>query len=125
MGIEKVAVYIAGKMLTRNLKRALLDSQWSLPPTFLLPWAASLSTVSHTSEGSHVPPPLTNSGNHASTERRALHPSRKPPPVPYRPSVSSDEPKLPPPSASSPALPDERCGAGRCPASEQSELAGQ
>ncbi|KAI7235587.1 hypothetical protein KC330_g4177 [Hortaea werneckii] len=93
-------------MLTRNLKRALLDSQWSLPPTFLLPWAASLSTVSHTTEGSHVPPPLTNSGNHASTERRALHPSRKPPPVPYRPSASSDEPKLPSPSASPPALSD-------------------
>lgn len=93
-------------MLTRNLKRALLDSRSSLPPTFLLPWAAGITTVSHTTESGNVPPPLANSSKHASIERRALHPSRKPVPAPYQPQPRSNEPKLPPPSATPPALSD-------------------
>ncbi|KAK5731859.1 hypothetical protein LTR17_011071 [Elasticomyces elasticus] len=56
-------------MLSRNVKRALLDSRWPLPPTFLLPWAATLTTVSHATEASNIPPPLVNAGQHVSPER--------------------------------------------------------
>lgn len=44
-------------MLSQNLKRALLDSRWPLPPTFLLPWTATLTTVSHPPSASNLPPP--------------------------------------------------------------------
>ena len=54
-------------MLSRNLKRALLDSRWPLSPTFLLPWAASLTTVSHTADAaSDLPPPPIPHINHES-----------------------------------------------------------
>ncbi|KAK5717722.1 hypothetical protein LTR15_008561 [Elasticomyces elasticus] len=56
-------------MLSRNVKRALLDTRWPLPPTFLLPWAATLTTVSHATEASNIPPPLVNAGQHVSPER--------------------------------------------------------
>ncbi|KAH9845784.1 aconitate hydratase [Teratosphaeria destructans] len=57
-------------MLSRTIKRALLERP--LPPTFLLPWAAGLSTVSHTTEAGNVPPPLVDSATHISTERASL-----------------------------------------------------
>ncbi|KAK5117723.1 hypothetical protein LTR62_005147 [Meristemomyces frigidus] len=83
-------------MLTRNLKRALLDSQWPVPPTFLLPWAASLTTVSHTTEASNIPPPLINAAQHVPTTDRssmsqatvgspsAAAPATSPPPKPFK-----------------------------------------
>ncbi|KAK4560622.1 hypothetical protein LTR86_005200 [Recurvomyces mirabilis] len=80
-------------MLTRNLKRVLLDSQWSIPPTFLLPWAASLTTVSHATEANNIPPTLVNAAQHVSTPRKSASPrpaktSVTPPPPPT--------PELPP-----------------------------
>nr|POF12900.1 homocitrate dehydratase, mitochondrial [Quercus suber] len=45
-------------MLSRSLKRALLDSRWPAPPTFLLPWSAGLTTVSHTTNADEPPPPM-------------------------------------------------------------------
>ena len=43
-----------------------------MPPTFLLPWAANLTTVSHTTEANNVPPPLVNSAQHVPTDRGAF-----------------------------------------------------
>lgn len=43
-------------MLSRNLKRVLLDSRWPLPPTFLLPWSANLTTASQSTAASDLPP---------------------------------------------------------------------
>lgn len=45
-------------MLSRNLKRALLDTRWPAPPTFLLPWAANLTTASNITAVGELPPPL-------------------------------------------------------------------
>lgn len=91
-------------MLSRNLKRALLDSRLPLPPTFLLPWAAGLTTVSHTTEAGNVPPPLIDAAQHVSTDRRAPEPASKPPSS-ASPGVGAipspaNAPKLPPPPPS-------------------------
>ncbi|KAK5130917.1 hypothetical protein LTR08_001581 [Meristemomyces frigidus] len=58
-------------MLSLNLKRALLESRLPVPPTFLLPWAASLTTVSHTTGAGNVPPPLLNTVQQVSAEEQA------------------------------------------------------
>ena len=55
-------------MLSRNLKRALLDTRWQ-PPTFLLPWAAGLTTVSFAETGSVPPPPTNNAGDSFSSDK--------------------------------------------------------
>jgi large subunit ribosomal protein L21 len=44
-------------IISRTLRRAVLDSRGQLPPTFLLPWTANLSTTSNTTEKSSIPPP--------------------------------------------------------------------
>jgi hypothetical protein len=46
-------------LISRTLRRAVLDSRGQLPPTFLLPWTANLSTVPHATARSDVPPPNT------------------------------------------------------------------
>lgn len=46
-------------LISRTLRRAVLDSRGQLPPTFLLPWTANLSTVPHTTARSDIPPPNT------------------------------------------------------------------
>lgn len=55
-------------MLSRQIKRACLDKSWTLPPTFLLPFTANLSTVSHTTEASNAPEVLVNSATKTSTD---------------------------------------------------------
>lgn len=87
-------------MLSRNLKRALLDSRWQLPPTFLLPWAASLTTVSHATEAGNVPPPLVNSAQHVSTDRQALKAGSDAASANIQHANTDIKPKLPPPSSS-------------------------
>ncbi|GAB7365137.1 hypothetical protein MBLNU230_g6226t1 [Neophaeotheca triangularis] len=67
-------------MLSRTAKRVALDSQWR-PLPFLLPWAANLTTVSHTLDTPSPPPPAPS-----------VHPSRKPVPQP----PAHNQPKLPP-----------------------------
>lgn len=47
--------------LSRSLRRACLDTRWSLPPSFLLPWSAGLATVSHTTEPGNVPDAVMHS----------------------------------------------------------------
>jgi len=44
-------------IISRTLRRAVLDSRGQLPPTFLLPWTANLSTTSNATESSTLPPP--------------------------------------------------------------------
>ncbi|KAF2773419.1 hypothetical protein EJ03DRAFT_323919 [Teratosphaeria nubilosa] len=61
-------------MLSRTIKRALLERP--LPPTFLLPWAAGLSTVSHTTEAGNVPPPLVDAASHTPSERASIPPQK-------------------------------------------------
>ncbi|TKA83527.1 hypothetical protein B0A55_00517 [Friedmanniomyces simplex] len=94
-------------MLSRNVKRALLDSRWPVPPTFLLPWAANLTTVSRATEANNVPPPLLNAVQRVSPERPEKRESRASPSAPPPPSPSS-APPLPAPhtTTSPPALSD-------------------
>ncbi|EMC93588.1 hypothetical protein BAUCODRAFT_52000, partial [Baudoinia panamericana UAMH 10762] len=67
-------------MLTKSLKRALLDSRWPMPPTFLLPWAAGLTTVSHSTAASNLPPPLVSGVSNISRQREALQQDQRAPP---------------------------------------------
>jgi hypothetical protein len=82
------------KMLSRNLRRALLDTRWPLPPTFLLPWTAGLTTVSNTAEPtSDLPPPTIR--RHASRSIQEIqHP---------KPSNTSKTLLNPPPPHQSPS----------------------
>lgn len=61
-------------MLTRTLRRALLDSRYSLPPTFLLPWTACLTTATAAVEANaqSLPPhttPFSKSSNTTAASR--------------------------------------------------------
>jgi len=44
-------------IISRTLRRAVLDSRGQLPPTFLLPWTANLSTTVNATIESSIPPP--------------------------------------------------------------------
>ncbi|KAM0714934.1 hypothetical protein Q7P37_009399 [Cladosporium fusiforme] len=46
-------------IISRTLRRAVLDTRGQLPPTFLLPWTANLSTIPNATERSDIPPPNT------------------------------------------------------------------
>lgn len=91
-------------MLSRTLRRSLLDTRWAqLPPTFLLPFRAHLTTVSHDVEPNNVPDALLDPGAHASPDKAttpwipAATQSTQPP--------SSSTPELPPPTSHSPSTP--------------------
>ncbi|KAK3073925.1 hypothetical protein LTR53_004053 [Teratosphaeriaceae sp. CCFEE 6253] len=88
-------------MLSRNIKRALLDSRWPTPPTFLLPWAATLTTVSQATDTNAIPPPLANAGPHPprarSQHKTPLSSASPPPPVPQLPAATA---AAPPPALS-------------------------
>jgi hypothetical protein len=43
-------------IISRTLRRAVLDSRGQLPPTFLLPWTANLSTAANATEKSNIEP---------------------------------------------------------------------
>jgi hypothetical protein len=58
-------------MLARTARTALLETRSALPPTFLLPFRASLTTVSHNLETGNVPDPLIQSGQHISNNLKA------------------------------------------------------
>ncbi|EON61848.1 hypothetical protein W97_01066 [Coniosporium apollinis CBS 100218] len=82
-------------MLSRTVRRALQDA--NLPPTYLLPFRARLSTVGHTIDPEPVPEPLLNSA----------HISRQTPTRPYTPPVSRQSSTQPAETATQPtaALP--------------------
>lgn len=46
-------------IISRTLRRAVQDTRGQLPPTFLLPWTANLSTIPNATERSDIPPPNT------------------------------------------------------------------
>ncbi|KAK3691153.1 hypothetical protein LTR37_018857 [Vermiconidia calcicola] len=86
-------------MLSRNLKRALLDPRWPMPPTFLLPWAANLTTVSHTIEASNIPPPTIRKTRSSNQTKASPHPPNLPQAPPSPPSAPTDAAALPPPNS--------------------------
>jgi hypothetical protein len=51
-----------------TIRRSLLEVRTALPPTFLLPFRAHITTVSHTLETGNVPDPLITSGQHISSD---------------------------------------------------------
>lgn len=53
-------------LLARTARNALLETRAALPPTFLLPLRAHITTQSHTLETGNVPEPLVQSGQHVS-----------------------------------------------------------
>ncbi|ORY00253.1 hypothetical protein BCR34DRAFT_494741 [Clohesyomyces aquaticus] len=55
-------------LLAQSLKRCLLETRYALPPTFLLPFRASITTVSQTLETRNIPEPLLQSGQHVSSD---------------------------------------------------------
>jgi hypothetical protein len=50
-------------MFAPTIRRSLLEARTTLPPTFLLPFRANLSTVSHTHLTDNTPSPLLQSGH--------------------------------------------------------------
>ncbi|EGP92323.1 uncharacterized protein MYCGRDRAFT_66192 [Zymoseptoria tritici IPO323] len=54
-------------MLSRTLRRTLLDARYSLPPTYLLPWTAGLTTATQPPQPSEPPPELPSSSIPART----------------------------------------------------------
>ncbi|WPG97751.1 homocitrate dehydratase, mitochondrial [Acrodontium crateriforme] len=75
-------------ILSRSLKRALLDSKLPVPPTFLLPWAAGITTASHstqTANGAPLAPSTSSSPSPAVAELK---------PAPKSSSSASSSPSL-------------------------------
>lgn len=90
----------AVKMLSRSLKRALLDSRWPVPPTFLLPWAANLTTVSHSMDTNAVPLPPAASQPSSDAQRSELRPSSRQTPRSNAAETMQFSPPTPPPTSS-------------------------
>lgn len=90
--------------LSRAAKRACCLDSRLLPPTFLLPFAAQLSSVSHTTDASNTPDVLLNSSAAKLDSRpKTTSTSSTPPSASHAPESA---PKLPTPSQSPPALSD-------------------
>lgn len=52
-------------MFAQTIRRSLLETRTALPPTFLLPFRAHITTVSHSLESGNGSEPLIRSGQHA------------------------------------------------------------
>lgn len=78
-------------LFAQTVRRSLLETRSILPPTFLLPFRAHITTVSHTLETGNVPEPLIQSGHHISKELREK--------VQSPPKISDS---TPPPSSATP-----------------------
>ncbi|KAK4983658.1 hypothetical protein LTR66_006499 [Elasticomyces elasticus] len=87
-------------MLSRHLKRACLDARWTLPPTFLLPFTANLTTVSHSAEPSDIPEVLSHPALNPSYEKSTKIPLRKLQRSSQPPSPSADDAPVSPSSPS-------------------------
>ncbi|GAB7356216.1 hypothetical protein MBLNU459_g6794t1 [Dothideomycetes sp. NU459] len=85
-------------MLSRHIRRACLDPAWTLPPAFLLPFAAHLSTVSHTAApaaAAPAPPPIDSAAQTSPAEPATASPSSsqsRPSALPTLPASSSSSP---------------------------------
>ncbi|CBX95296.1 hypothetical protein IAQ61_004117 [Plenodomus lingam] len=82
-------------LLARTARNALVESRSTLPPTFLLPLRARITTVSHNLETDNVPSPLIQSGQHISAEARAR--SQTPQPLPANATKPADPKQKPSP----------------------------
>ncbi|KAF2253427.1 54S ribosomal protein L49, mitochondrial precursor [Trematosphaeria pertusa] len=82
-------------LLARTIRRSLLESRNTLPPTFLLPFRAHITTVSHNLEPGNVPDAVLQSGQHISKDLKAKVHS---PPSPSKAASKPDSP-APKPSA--------------------------
>ncbi|KAF2679385.1 hypothetical protein K458DRAFT_314592 [Lentithecium fluviatile CBS 122367] len=80
-------------LFARTIRRSLLDPPSTLPQTLLLPFRASITTVSHNLEAGNVPDPLIQSGQHISPD---LQQKTEAPPSRPRPSL---KPITPTPNA--------------------------
>lgn len=87
-------------MLSRQLKRVCFDRA-ILPPTFLLPFTAHLSTISHTTDASNAPAAVINSATTTSPDTTKTAKTSSPPSAP-----SSSAPPLPSPAQSRPPIGD-------------------
>lgn len=87
-------------MISRQLKRVCADKAFVLPPTFLLPFTANLSTVSHTTDTSGAPEVLLNSAHKTSPDTtkkiQTLSSSQ--------PAAGTSAPPLPSPAQSPPPV---------------------
>jgi large subunit ribosomal protein L21 len=85
-------------LFARSARRTLLEARPSLPPTYLLPLRAHITTVSHSLETGNVPEPLIRSGHHIS---QALKEKVQSPPQPLHdaPTPAKDKTKSSPPHA--------------------------
>lgn len=74
-------------LLARTARHALAESRATLPPTFLLPLRARITTVSHTLETDDVPEHVIRAGQHisATAQRRAQTPQALPANAPTPP----------------------------------------
>ncbi|KAM0705873.1 hypothetical protein Q7P35_007233 [Cladosporium inversicolor] len=79
-------------IISRTLRRAVLDSRGQLPPTFLLPWTANLSTVANATDKSSD---SSSTVQHLAHMQNALDQS-----LPKNP--AKKVPELPSPAAASP-----------------------
>ncbi|KAF2739240.1 hypothetical protein EJ04DRAFT_508951 [Polyplosphaeria fusca] len=83
-------------MLAPTFRRALLEARSTLPPTYLLPFRANITTISHTLETDNVPDPLIQSGHHISKDLKQkvqshpIQPKVAPRPVPSIPKASAN-----------------------------------
>ncbi|KAF2226617.1 hypothetical protein BDZ85DRAFT_190871 [Elsinoe ampelina] len=94
-------------MLSRSLRRAVLDTRWSLPPPYLLPWTANLTTTSQPTTSSTIPP-ASISRSEPSTADQSTPSS---PPASSSPNPAASQPTSPnaprnvtPPSPLSPSI---------------------
>jgi hypothetical protein len=58
-------------MFAPTIRRSLLEARTALPPTYLLPCRAHLSTVSHTHSTDNTPAPLLQSGHRVPADQKA------------------------------------------------------
>ncbi|KAF2847908.1 hypothetical protein T440DRAFT_470716 [Plenodomus tracheiphilus IPT5] len=87
-------------LLARTARNALLESRAStLPPTFLLPLRASITTISHNLETENVLEPLLQSSHHISATAKAR--SQIPQPLPSNASKPADARQKPTPNSRS------------------------
>lgn len=82
--------------LARTARNALVETRATLPPTFLLPLRAHITTQSHSLETGNVPEPLVQSGQRISSDLRekvashTLSPKAPSPAVPVTPNTRQD-----------------------------------
>lgn len=83
-------------LFARTARNALVETRASLPPTFLLPLRAHITTQSHTLETGNVPDPLVQSGHRVSSDLKekvashTLSPKAGSPATPSTPNTRFD-----------------------------------